>query len=131
MAAFAKGNRREQSYDVGNLLFRVLSVRSNDDRPVVPGRNSAPAALPLAFASRRPTRRGWSSRRKRLGDAVLQLRNHHGISGLVWRDRVPADALLLAGGGGGIDAGCRRRSCGRDDRLLVRGQGSAQVRSRS
>src|ERR1019366_6072226 len=100
MAASAEGNRREQSYDVGNFLPRVLFVRSNDDRPVVRGRGSAPAALPLAFAARRSTCRGRSSRgrRRRRGHVVLQFRNDHGISSLVWRDRLPADALLLAGG---------------------------------
>src|ERR1039458_1900954 len=129
MVAREEGNRREQSYDVGNFLSRLLSVRSNDDRAVVPGRRPAPAALPSAFAPRRPTRRGRRSwwRRNRLGHVVFQLRNDYCISGLVWRDRLFADALLLVGGSGGVDAGGRRWSGGRDDRLLVRGQGVAQV----
>src|ERR1035437_763179 len=133
MAAPKEGNRREQSYDVGNFLFRVLSVRSNDDRAVVPGRRPAPAALPLAFAPRRSARRGWNSRwrRKRRRHALLQPRNDHGISGLVWRNRLLADTLLLAGGGRGIDAGYRRWSGGRDDCLLVRSQiGRASCRER-
>src|SRR5664279_829034 len=133
MAAPEEGNRREQSYDVGNFLSRLLFVRSDDDWVVVPGRKSAPAALPFAFAPRRPTRRRRRSwwRRNRLGHVVFQLRNDYGISGLVWRNRLLADTLLVAGGSRGIDAGCRRWSGGRDDRLLVRGQGAAQVRSRS
>src|ERR1039458_10276128 len=105
MVAREEGNRREQSYDVGNFLSRVLSVRSNDDRAVVPGRRPAPAALPpLAFAPRRPARRRRRSwwRRNRLGHAVSQLRNDHGSSGLVWRNRLLAVGLLLVGGSGGI-----------------------------
>src|ERR1017187_9050109 len=133
MVAREEGNRREQSYDVGNFLSRVLSVRSNDDRAVIPGWKPAPAALPFTFTSWRPTRRRRRSwwRRNRLGHVVFQLRNDHGISGLVWRNRLLADALLLVGGSGGIDAGCRRWSSGRNDRLLVRGQSAAQVRPRS
>src|ERR1039458_6545132 len=124
MVAREEGNRWEQPYDVGNFLSRVLSVRSDDDRAVVPGWKPAPAAHALALAPRRPTRRGRRSwwRRNRLGHVVFQLRNDYGISGVVWRDRLPADALLLAGGSGGIDAGCRRWSSGRNDRLLVRGR---------
>src|SRR5664280_2992716 len=131
MAAPEEGNRREQSYDVGNILSRVLFVRSDDDWAVVPRRKPAPAALPFAFAPRRPTRRGRRSwwRRNRLGHVVLQFRNYYGISGVVWRDRLPAHALLLAGGSRSVDAGYRRWSGGRDDRLLVRGQGVAQVLS--
>src|SRR5664280_2644601 len=133
MAVPEEGNRREQSYDVGNFLSRVLSVRSNDDRAVVSGRKPAPAALPFACAPRRPTRRGRRSwwRRNRLGHVVFQLRNDYGISGVVWRDRLFADTLLVAGGSRGIDAGGRRWSSGRNDRLLVRGQSTAQVRPRS
>src|ERR1035437_3045126 len=129
MAVPEEGNRREQSYDVGNFLSRVLFVRSDDDRAVVSGRKPAPAALPFAFASWRTTRRRRRSwwRRNQLGHVVFQLRNDYGISGLVWRDRLFADALLLVGGSGGVDAGYRGRSGGRDDRLLVRGQGVAQI----
>src|SRR5664279_435015 len=129
MAVPEEGNRREQSYGVGNILSRVLFVRSDDDWAVVPGRKPAPAALPFAFAPRRPTRRGRRSwwRRNRLGHVVFQLRNDYGISGLVWRDRLFADALLLVGGSGGIDDSCRCRSGGRVDHFLVRGQGVAQI----
>src|ERR1035438_3613215 len=129
MVAREEGNRREQSYDVGNFLSRVLSVRSDDDRAVVPGRKPAPAAHALALAPRRPTRRRRRSwwRRNRLGHVVFQLRNDYGISGVVWRDRLFADALLVAGGSRGVDASCRRRSGGRVDHFLVRGQGAAQV----
>src|ERR1035437_4813848 len=105
MAAPEEGNRREQSYDVGNFLSRLLSVWSDDDRVVVPRRKPTPAARPFTFTSWRPPRRGRRSwwRRNRLGHVVFQLRNDYGISGLVWRNRLLADALLLVGGSGGID----------------------------
>ena len=65
MVVAEEGSRREQPYDVGNILSGVLSVRRNDDRAVVPGRNPAPAAHSPALAPRRPARRRWSSRRSR------------------------------------------------------------------